>query len=238
MDGPEGIGMQDFLILKLAGPMQAWGGHTFEDKRPSHDFPTRSGLIGLLAACMGLDRRDSQAQSTLARSIRYAARSDARVLERQAWDEAKRKPLAPVKLVDYHTIRKARRANRPPKEGETVQSWREYLFDAVFTVAIGTMPNATIRSLDELEAAVRKPVYTPFLGRRACPLSRPLFEARVKADSLLAALIQSPPGEGLIYSEEDVGDAPRLLVRDVPLWRQHRQFSTRSVYFKYQERKT
>ena len=26
--------MQDFLIIKLQGAMQAWGGHTFEDTAP------------------------------------------------------------------------------------------------------------------------------------------------------------------------------------------------------------
>lgn len=232
--------MPEYLILKLQGPMQAWGGHTFEDRRPSHDFPTRSGLVGLLAACLGLDRADRKAQSALSQSIHYAARSDARFLEREVFGEITRRSLAPVKLVDYHTIREARRANRPPKEGETVQSWREYLFDAVFTVAIGTTKNSAI-SLNELVEAVRKPVYTPFLGRRSCPLSRPLTESdepTIKAESLFAALEKSPPREGLVYSEDDLGDAPQLLVRDVPLWHEYRQFATRLVYFKHQGGKT
>ena len=33
--------MKDFLILKLQGAMQAWGGHTYETFRPSYIFPTR-----------------------------------------------------------------------------------------------------------------------------------------------------------------------------------------------------
>ena len=41
--------MPRFLILRLDGPMQAWGTHTFEDFRPSNLYPTRSGLLGLLS---------------------------------------------------------------------------------------------------------------------------------------------------------------------------------------------
>lgn len=40
--------MRSYLILRLAGPMQAWGQPTFEGTRPTGRFPTRSGLLGLL----------------------------------------------------------------------------------------------------------------------------------------------------------------------------------------------
>lgn len=72
--------MESFLILKLAGPLQAWGGHTFEDFRPSHDVPTRSGLLGLLGACLGVRRDDPDGQQALARSVRFAVRTDRRTL--------------------------------------------------------------------------------------------------------------------------------------------------------------
>lgn len=47
--------MRSYLILRLAGPMQAWGQPTFEGTRPTGRFPTRSGLLGLLGACLGID---------------------------------------------------------------------------------------------------------------------------------------------------------------------------------------
>jgi CRISPR system Cascade subunit CasD len=221
--------MQPVLILKLEGAMQAWGGHTFEDLRPSHGFPTRSGLVGLLAACLGLDRRDRNAQAQLSQSVRFAVRADTKRIEGRT--------LHPVKVTDYHTIREARRANRPPKPGETVQSWREYLHDAAFTVAIGQTESATY-GLEILRSKVQEPVYTPFLGRRACPLSRLLLTADVgrcgilHAESLIAALDQVEPQGGTIYSEEDAGGLPRMLIRDVPQWREHRQFATRQLFIR------
>ena len=61
--------MPRYLILRLDGPMQAWGTHTFEDFRPSNLFPTRSGLLGLLGACLGLERVDLAGQAQLAASV-------------------------------------------------------------------------------------------------------------------------------------------------------------------------
>lgn len=213
--------MARYLILKLEGMMQAWGGHTFEDLRPSHDLPTRSGLLGLLAACLGLERRDRENQARLTQSVRFAVRVDQKTVANRS--------LRPIKSVDYHTIREARRANRPPKEGETVQSRREYLYDAAFTVAVGQTAEAKF-DLEQIRDHVLRPVFTPFLGRRACPLGRPLLHGLVEAESLIAALEQVEPQGGTIYSEEVAGELPRMLVRDVPLWREHRQFATRQVY--------
>ena len=233
--------MPDFLILKLEGVMQAWGGHTFEDLRPSHDFPTRSGLVGLLAACLGLNRQDREEQARLSQSVRFAVRVDHKQLEWEEYGQKQRKILQPIKITDYHTIREARRANRPPKEGETVQSWREYLYDAAFTVAIGQTENAPI-TLEKLHEAMQRPVFTPFLGRRACPITRPLLAADVgengivSAESLIAALNLVVPQGGRIYSEEDAGNLPKTLIRDVPLWREHRQFATRQVYIRASEK--
>ncbi|MGH8578632.1 MAG: type I-E CRISPR-associated protein Cas5/CasD [Gammaproteobacteria bacterium] len=221
--------MPDFLILKLEGVMQAWGGHTFEDLRPSHDFPTRSGLIGLLGACLGLNRQDREGQTRLSLSIRFAVRVDRKQLEWEEYGQKRTKILQPIKMTDYHTIREARRANRLPKEGETVQSWREYLYDIAFTVAIGQTENASV-TLVKLCEPVQRPVFTPFLGRRACPLTRPLLHGIVQADSLFSALAQVEPPGGRIYSEEDGNNLPKMLIRDVPLWREHRQFATRQVY--------
>lgn len=220
--------MPRFLILRLEGPMQAWGTHTYEDFRPSNLYPTRSGLLGLLAACLGIDRRDRQALSELAQSVEFSVRIDNRVV-RPGLDQPRNKPS--VKLPDYHTILEARRANRPPKPGETVQSWREYLFDAAFTVAVGEKPDA-VYPLERLADALRRPCYTPTLGRRSCPPTRPLLDGDpVEASNALEALRQISGYGDLIYSEIE-GDSKGLPVRlrDVPLDGRTRQFGTRIVY--------
>lgn len=218
--------MPCYLILRLDGPMQAWGTHTFEDFRPSNLFPTRSGLLGLLGACLGIDRRNHTGLEQLAASIELTVRVDR---------DANKPKKKPVKLPDYHTVYEARRANRPPKQGETIQSWREYLFDAAFTVVIGAKPAAPV-TLEAIAEALRRPCFTPVLGRRSCPITRPLLEgAPIEASDAKAALASALPVGGLIYAEGDLESKQPLRIRDVPMHGRIRQFGIRRVYVHKEE---
>ncbi len=219
--------MPEFLILRLRGVMQAWGRHTYEDFRPVEIFPTRSGLVGLLGACLGIDRAEPGRLRDLSESFRYAARADART----RLEYKKEKSLLPRKITDYHTILEPRLVPGSTRKGAVV-SPREYLCDAHFTVALEGRPEAVF-SLEEIRAAARKPFFTPTLGRRSCPLSFPLLDPAletVTADDLHAALALVPPGAGTIYSEMP-GDSPnRYTVRDVPTGHPKRQFAARTLY--------
>jgi CRISPR system Cascade subunit CasD len=217
--------MGDFLILKLHGPMQAWGEHTFEGLRPSANFPTRSGLLGLLGACLGITRNNQGRLQQLAESIGMAVRVDARRVVRK---NGTSRQLRVVKTTDYHTVKDAREEYSGLRKHKTIQTWREYLYDAEFTVALWNQSNAVLR-LEEIEKAIRQPQFTPYLGRRSCPLARPLYEARHPATDVLEALKSIAPYGGTIYSEEKIGDRMKR-VRDVPLIHQPRQFASRNLY--------
>ena len=207
--------MKEYLILRLQGAMQAWGGHTYEDYRPSGIFPTRSGLVGLIGACLGIDRKNRVKLQNLSDSFIYAVRSDTR-------------PFATHKITDFHTVKEARRVDR--KEGKNpIVSRREYLCDACFTVALKFAEKASF-SLEEVRKAIAHPCYTPVLGRRSCPIGRPLFEKVLRASNLLEALSQIEPAEGVVYSEQQLESANRLVMRDVPSFKGHRQFATRAVF--------
>ncbi len=217
--------MPRYLILKLDGPMQAWGGHTFEDFRPSHLFPTRSGLLGLIGACMGIDRQDAAALTSLAESLEFAVRADQFGIC-DARDGFPRKE--PLKLSDFHTVLAARKVDGSANKNPVV-SRREYLFDAVFTVALGERAGGAV-NLDTVAAAIKRPRYTPTLGRRSCPLSRPLYEGWAEAENAKAAL-RLLPGCGVIYTEgEALANNRPLQIRDVPMHTRKRQFGTRQVY--------
>ncbi|MCG8536322.1 MAG: type I-E CRISPR-associated protein Cas5/CasD [Pseudomonadales bacterium] len=205
--------MKDYLVLKLVGPMQAWGRESFEGLRPSEVFPGRSALLGLLGACLGIDRSDQDAQHSLAKSVSFAVRVDQQG----------------QKMTDYHTVKDARVEYSGLKSHDTIQTWREYWQDAKYTVVIWLSPNAPI-TLENLESAIGKPKYTPVLGRRSCPLSRPLYEAKVSAQSALDALSLIEPAQGTIYSEEYTEHARPLKKRDVPIIQQPRQFASRIVF--------
>lgn len=216
--------MPRYLILRLEGPMQAWGTHTFEDFRPSNLYPTRSGLLGLLAACLGVDRTDHAAQAALAASVEFSVRVDCAV-ERFGQTHPTNKPG--TKLPDFHTVMGARKVDGKANKFPVV-SRREYLYDAAFTVAVGARPDAAF-TLDTIAGALRRPLYTPTLGRRACPPTRPVFDSEMEATDDVDALKKASGSGALIYSES-LESAQPLRLRDVPLNGHKRQFGTRLVY--------
>lgn len=216
--------MARYLILRLDGPMQAWGIHTFEDFRPSNLYPTRSGLLGLLAACLGIERSDHAMQAALAASVEFSVRVDT-VVERLGRKQAMKK--AGVKLTDFHTVMDARKVDGKANKFPVV-SRREYLYDAAFTVAVGVKPDAPIM-LAAIVDALRRPLYTPALGRRACPPSRPVFDGEAEAANGVEALRAAHGAGALIYSESLESGQP-LRLRDVPLHGDKRQFGTRLAY--------
>lgn len=205
--------MREHLILKLQGPMQAWGRESFEGLRPSELFPGRSALLGLLGACLGVERTDQNRQQDLAGSVSFAVRVD-----KQG-----------QKMTDYHTVKNAREDYRGLKSHDTIQTWREYWQDACYTVAVWNNPDAVVL-LAEIAQAVKQPIYTPVLGRRSCPLARPLFETLLSAESALSALAQIGCNQGTVYSEENSAGAIPLKKRDVPIIHQPRQFASRTLF--------
>jgi CRISPR system Cascade subunit CasD len=145
------------LALRLHGPLQSWGGPTIGDNRPTLSFPTRSGVLGLLAACLGIRRSDGVRLSALARGARVHVRVDARG----------------TPLIDDQTIQNHPEASTTR---QTIQSKRTYLCDASFTAVV--VPGSAI-TVAEVEDAVRRPVFAPFLGRRSCVISSPLLLRQV-----------------------------------------------------------
>ena len=223
--------MPRYLILRLDGPMQAWGTHTFEDFRPSNLFPTRSGLLGLLGACLGIEREDHVGLEQLATSVEFAVRIDRAVLRLDAEQPVLK---AATKLQDFHTVLDARKVDGTANKNPVV-SRREYLFDAAFTVAIGEKQHAPV-TLAAIAKALIRPCFTPVLGRRSCPITRPLLEAEsVEANDAKAALSHALPVGGLIYAEGDVVSSQPLPIRDVPMQGHPRRFGTRQVYLHKEE---
>ncbi len=210
--------MKTFVVLKLQGVMQAWGGHTYEDFRHTELIPTRSALLGLLAACLGIDRNDSDRLKALAASVLIAVRMD----------------REPLRITDFHTVMDARKVDGKPNNFPVV-SRREYLCDAEYTVLLEIHEDAAYDA-DTLRQALEKPVYTPFLGRRSCPISRPLLVGIVEATDFEAAFDLIEPGKGLIYSEQKPSvAATSYRLRDIPLYSRKRQFTSRQLYIHTQE---
>ena len=220
--------MQDYLIIKLQGAMQAWGGHTYEDYRPSLIFPTRSAIVGLLGACLGIEREDIQSLKALNESFQLTVRANKRKIVQRESSEDK-PPVSMQKITDFHTVQQARKSDGKPRP-EAIVSRREYLCDAEFTLALVFVKNAVF-SLEQVKQSIQKPVYTPFLGRRSCPIQRPLYEAVVNEENAQVALSLIEPYHGTLYSEIKLDGSSPMMARDQPLFATKvRQFNNRRIY--------
>lgn len=220
--------MQDYLILKLHGALQAWGTHTYEDYRPSNIFPTRSAVVGLLGACLGIDRDDIEARQALNASFKLTVRADNR-------KDRENNDISTIRITDYHTVLNARKVDGSPRK-DAIVSQREYLCDAEFTLALSFDADAKY-TLNNIKEHLKKPKYTPFLGRKSCPIQKPLLPISeeqhvITADSAELALQKIEPFSGTIYSEIEIPGSSPMRMRDVPMPSEVRQFATRWVYIK------
>lgn len=214
--------MADYLIIKLQGSMQSWGGHTYEDYRPSFIFPTRSAIVGLLGACIGIDREDIDKRESLNNSLtKLTVRTGPRYCENNT------EPFKMHKMTDFHTVQNARKVDGAYRK-DAIVSRREYLCDAEFSLAM-VFDEKQGYSLEDIKQAIHKPYYTPFLGRKSCPLQRPLYESVVLANNAQSALKEIEPKQGTLYSEENIENSVPLIVRDIPLSTTVRQFAARSI---------
>lgn len=133
------------LLLRLSGPLQSWGSESVYDHRETDSMPTKSGVIGMLAAALG--RKRDEAVDDLA-ELEFGVRGD----------------LPGTKLNDFQIAHMGEKLN-------TNLSNRAYLCDAIFLAGLGC---EDMDFLLRLEEALANPRFAVFLGRRSCPPTLPL----------------------------------------------------------------
>lgn len=134
------------LLLRLAGPLQSWGTASRFAYRFSDRWPSKSAVVGLLAAAQGR-RRTDPIEDLL--SLRFGVRCD----------------QPGTVMRDFQTARALDESYSLPL------TYRFYLGDAAFVVGV----EGEEALIDGLAEAVRGPAFPLYLGRRSCPPGRPLF---------------------------------------------------------------
>jgi len=181
---------EPILFLRLEGPLQSWGVRSRWSRRDTGPEPSKSAIIGLLGCAAGILRPD----------WRTGAEPD-RTLEN--WDSALRFGVRIDRSgtieTDYHTVQgrfwqadgkmktassisgaKPNKADLEPPHTEV--TWRDYLHDAAFLVALASDDHKLLRRLaGELEhpnwpGDLQHPRWPLYLGRKACVPSRPILD--------------------------------------------------------------
>ena len=180
------------LLLRLAAPLQAWGSDSkFETRRTGRE-PSKSGIVGLLAAALGYRRYEFEVLVAL-NKLRFGVRTD---------KEGKL-------LRDFHT------AHKDPTKPPYVTK-RYYLSDAVFLVGL----EGDKELLERLEYALSHPVFPLFLGRRSCPPTLPLcigIRDATLIDALRGepALVENPRRAMRITADAMENDKRTSVQRDI-----------------------
>lgn len=193
-----------YLLLWLEAPLQSWGYDSRFGRRDTLDFPTRSGVLGLLCCAMGAsgEQRELLAEfADLDMQLVAYVRTDR---------EGRGIPREPL-LRDFHMVGSGYDQKDPwqslmtPKTiegkkavgGGSKLTYRYYLQDMAFAVAL-QVPEGRARELTDY---LQNPVWDLYLGRKTCVPTEFIFQGLFESpeDALTA-------GEKLAEGKSRVAD--------------------------------
>lgn len=227
--------MPEFVVFTLAAPMGSFGDVAGHERRGSQTWPGRSAILGLIGAALGVRRTDASGQAALDMwQIAVATLASGTPL--RDFHTAQAVPTARIKRPNSR--REALAALRP--EDNPVLTTRDYLTDCAFAVAVWG------GDAEPVVQALKTPAFTPYLGRKSCPLSMPMAPRLITADSPVLALTHAaappwlPQARPLhVASDPYPGQHGRIETRwDQPRDRAAWHFSARSVTHLTPEAKT
>jgi len=202
------------LLLRIYAPLQSWGVASKFDTRDTGREPTKSGVIGLLAAALGRPRTE---ELNDLQDLRFGVRID-----------------QPGRFLrDFHTA-------RLNKKDPPFVTNRYYLADAVFLIGLEGEDNF----LHKIASALQNPVFPPYLGRRSCPpvgqlvlgvrngnLRQALEEEPWQACEWFQTKHNQKPMRLTIVCDAQANEPGTFLRRDLPVSfdQRHRRYSFRTV---------
>ncbi len=212
------------LLLRLEGPLQSWGVRSRWSRRDTGPEPTKSGIIGLLGCAAGVLRPDWRSNQDPDRRL-------------EEWDRALRVGVRverPGSIeTDYHTVQgrhwqadsKIRRQKRKVAfsggkwvfwdDVHTEETWRDYLHDAAFLVALEGEP-CLLRCFAGHRGSPRWPLY---LGRKCCVASRPVLDRLTdKYGGLGLALMAEPWATPRHYAQRRYPPWPKPPPKVLDAW--------------------
>ncbi|SER20452.1 type I-E CRISPR-associated protein Cas5/CasD [Actinokineospora terrae] len=166
------------LLLRLAAPLQSWGDSSAFNRRDTAGRPTKSGVIGLLAAAQGRARTDSITDlGELSLGVRVD-QPGTLLRDYHTVSDYRGTPLLSASL----TTNGAQKSTGPAKH--THITHRFYLQDAVFLVAV----HGPRDLVGTLRHALAHPAFPLALGRRSCVPTQPLLLDDDTQPTITAAL--------------------------------------------------
>jgi CRISPR system Cascade subunit CasD len=226
-----------YLLLWLEAPLQSWGHDSKFGRRDSLDFPTRSGVLGLLCCARGAGGAEIawlEAWADLDMQVVAYVPTD-----RQG-EALPRQPL----LRDFHMVGSGYNDQDPwqtlliPKTSEgkkpngagTKMTYRYYLQDMAYAVIL----QAPAALLDGVCQALLNPVWDVYLGRKHCVptefIYQGVFDSAAMALQAAAAIASAKQRAFAFRVLQGEHEGEVLTLNDVPLqFGEHKKYRDRRV---------
>ncbi|MBF0546386.1 MAG: type I-E CRISPR-associated protein Cas5/CasD [Candidatus Riflebacteria bacterium] len=183
--------MFDILLLRFDAPLMSFGGQIVDNFGKIQEYPALSLMAGLLGNALGFDHREAEKLNSLQERLRYAVRRDrpgVHITDYQRVDLGQ----SSLSATSWTTRGFMDERGSGEATSGTHIRYREYIADAVYTIALRVENSMISPTLLDLEKGLKSPTRPLFLGRKSCLPAAPIFLARIQANSLIEALVQIP----------------------------------------------
>jgi CRISPR system Cascade subunit CasD len=253
--------MNDYLIFRLYGALSAWGDIAVGEIRPSYRYPSKSAIVGLIAATLGIERDKYEKHAELSK-LQLSVRVDAlgspiddyhtiQTPSEQAIKNDRTKPFW-TRIDEIEAIKWRVVQTQNNTEAGAIQSRRTYYCDSIYTAALCenefnliNWQALDLASIHGLITFLWEPKFVLCLGRKSCPLGLPLEPQIQRGNNCIEAIKQAKfqfddelklilkQSKSIQYYSEEKMDTGQLKYtrRDQPVNRSTWQFTERDEYY-------
>ncbi len=222
-----------YVLLWLEAPLQAWGYDSKFGRRETLDFPTKSGLLGLIFCALGAGGQQKQ-------RLAEFADLDLQIMAYKRLTNGNKPADTEPFLRDFHMVGSGYDISDPwqnllvPKKndgskavgGGTKITYRFYIQDMAFAAAV----QVPVHELDNVVACLKNPIWDLYLGRKTCVPTEFVFQGEFmtaeKAFQVSDSIAQEKNriSEFRVLQGEHDGDE-NFTLNDVPV-----QFGPEKIY--------
>jgi len=224
--------MTKFLLLWIESPLQSWGVDSKFKRRETLNFPTKSGILGMLFSAMGkvgeqrelLKRFSTLKHTTI--SYNNAVQKEELQMIGAGYDDTD----------DFESMfiprnKTGKISNGANKRGGIIKTKRFYLQDATFSVILEIDEENVSGAVEGLQ----NPTFPLFFGRKCCQPSDLIFrgvfnneeDAILESDKIANDKIANGKKLKKYFT---VKDGNEMAITDVPVsFGEKKEYSTRTI---------
>ena len=176
------------LYFRMRAPLQSWGERSHWDMRDTSEWPTKSGVVGMISAAMGLSYDDVRI-GEICESLEMGVKASQHYMPQ----------LLDFQVTDYYNGMRADGTRETRSSQRGIVQKKYYLDDKCFLVGLKGEENL----LEEITAAMKNPCWMMTLGRYCCIPSEPIIPTITDQYATMEEFLENT----LLFSEEQSNES-------------------------------